>query len=70
MPLLLGRRCLISASSSTRTSSKLNKVINIKTMTPLVLKQTSTFYSHWHSLFLNKVTKYALDDLVLVDLHQ
>jgi hypothetical protein len=42
-------------------------VINIKMMIPLVLEQTSTFYSRWRSLFLNTVTKYALDCLVLTD---
>ena len=26
---------------------------NIKLMIPLVLEQTSTFYNHWRSLFLN-----------------
>jgi hypothetical protein len=36
-------------------------VFNIKTMTPLVLEQTSAFYSHQCTVFLNTVTKYALD---------
>lgn len=36
-------------------------------MIPLVLEQSSTFYSRWRSLFLNTVTKYALDGLVLTD---
>jgi hypothetical protein len=34
-------------------------------MIPLILEQTSTFYRR--SLFLNNVTKYALDCLVLTD---
>jgi hypothetical protein len=42
-------------------------VPNIKTMIPLVLEQTSTFYSRWRTIFLNTVAKYALDCLVLSD---
>ncbi|XP_062213631.1 uncharacterized protein LOC133914559 [Phragmites australis] len=42
-------------------------VSNIKTMIPLVLEQTSSVYSRWRKLFLNIVTKYALDCLVLSD---
>jgi hypothetical protein len=42
-------------------------VINIKLMIPLVLEQTSTFYSRWRSLFLNTVSKYALDCLMLTN---
>jgi hypothetical protein len=42
-------------------------VVNIKNLLPLVLEQTSTFYSRWRSIFLNTVTKYGLDGLVLTD---
>lgn len=42
-------------------------IVNIKTMIPLVLEQTSFFYSRWRSLFLNTITKYALDGLILTD---
>jgi hypothetical protein len=44
-----------------------NAVTNIKTMIPLVLEQTSTFYSRWRTCFLTTVTKYGLDSLVLTD---
>jgi hypothetical protein len=37
-----------------------NAVNNIKTMIPLVLEQTSTFYSHWRTYFLTTVNKYGL----------
>jgi hypothetical protein len=42
-------------------------VTNIKTMIPLVLEQTSMFYSRWRMYFLTTVTKYGLDSLVLTD---
>jgi uncharacterized membrane protein YgcG len=44
-----------------------NAVTNIKTMIPLVLEKTSTFYSRWRTYFLTTVTKYSLDSLVLTD---
>ncbi|XP_062185472.1 uncharacterized protein LOC133889047 [Phragmites australis] len=42
-------------------------VSNIKTMIPFVLDQTSSHYNRWRTFFLNTVTKYALDCLVLSD---
>jgi hypothetical protein len=42
-------------------------VNNIKTMIPLALEQKSTFYGRWRTIFLNAVTKYDLDSLVLTD---
>jgi hypothetical protein len=42
-------------------------VSNIKMMVPFILDQTSSHYNQWHTFFLNTVTKYALDCLVLSD---
>lgn len=36
-------------------------------MIPLVLEHTSTFYNRWRLLFINTMSKYALDCLVLCD---
>jgi hypothetical protein len=44
-----------------------NVVNNVKMMIPLVLEQTSTFYSRWCTYFLTTVTKYGLNSLVLTD---
>lgn len=42
-------------------------VSNIKTMIPLELHQASPHYNRWRLLFLNTLSKYGLDTLVLSD---